>query len=77
MKDYRFLLPNTLGYLSEAPGVPNCGALEELLTRSRAVCGGGRIFLGSFPSEIRPDYVTEPALRVLKAGVSNKGLTSQ
>jgi len=74
MKDFRFLLPNTLGYMSEESGVPNCAALEELLARSGKACGGGRIFLGSFPSEVRPDYVTEAALRVLKAHVSNTGL---
>jgi B12-binding domain/radical SAM domain protein len=74
MRDFRFLLPNALGYMSETPGVPNCDALEELLARSRKVCNGGRLFLGSFPSEVRPDYVTEPALRVLRAGVSNAGL---
>jgi radical SAM superfamily enzyme YgiQ (UPF0313 family) len=60
--------------MSEKCGVPNCAALEELLARSSKACGGGRIFLGSFPSEVRPDYVTEPALRVLKAHVSNTGL---
>jgi B12-binding domain/radical SAM domain protein len=74
MKDFRFLLPNALGYMSEQPGVPNCAALEELLARSGRACGGGRLFLGSFPSEVRPDYVTERALRVIKAYVSNAGL---
>jgi len=74
MKDFRFLLPNALGYMSEQPGVPNCAALDELLARSRKVCGGGRLFLGSFPSEVRPDYVTEKALLVLKSYVSNAGL---
>jgi B12-binding domain/radical SAM domain protein len=74
MKDFRFLLPNALGYMSEAPGVPNCEALDELLGRSRRACRGGRLFLGSFPSEIRPDYVTEAALRVLRSRVSNRGL---
>jgi B12-binding domain/radical SAM domain protein len=74
MKDFRFLLPNTLGYLAERPGVANCEALMELLARSKSACGGGRIFLGSFPSEMRPEYVSLRALRVLKAYVSNEGL---
>jgi B12-binding domain/radical SAM domain protein len=74
MKDFRFLLPNALGYMSTTPGVPNTGALEELLTRSKEACGDGRLFMGSFPSEIRPEYVTEEALRVLRASVSNAGL---
>jgi B12-binding domain/radical SAM domain protein len=74
MRDFRFLLPNALGYLSDAPGVPNCAALEELLARSRAACREGRLFLGSFPSEVRPDYVSEEALAVLREYVSNAGL---
>ena len=74
MKDFRFLLPNALGYMSEKAGTPNCAALDELLARSSKVCGGGRLFLGSFPSEVRPDYVTERALRVIKAYVSNTGV---
>jgi B12-binding domain/radical SAM domain protein len=74
MRDYRFLLPNTLGYMSDRAGAPNCEALDELLDRTSRACGGGRVFLGSFPSEVRPDYVTERALRVLKKYVSNKGL---
>ncbi|MFH1220614.1 MAG: TIGR04013 family B12-binding domain/radical SAM domain-containing protein [Candidatus Eisenbacteria bacterium] len=74
MKDIRLLLPNALGYRSEAPAVPNCEALEELLRRASLAADGGRIFLGSFPSEIRPDYVTPEAVAVLKKYVSNRKL---
>jgi B12-binding domain/radical SAM domain protein len=74
MKDIRLLLPNALGYRSEAPAVPNCEALEELLRRASLATDGGRIFLGSFPSEIRPDYVTPEAVAVLKKYVSNRKL---
>lgn len=74
MRDFRFLLPNALGYMSERPKVPNCEALEDLLELSRRASRGGRIFLGSFPSEVRPDYVTEQALKILKRSVSNSGI---
>jgi B12-binding domain/radical SAM domain protein len=71
MKDFRFVLPNALGYGSELPGEPNCNALGDLLERVRSRARGGRIFLGSFPSEARPEYVTAGALGVLKKYVSN------
>jgi B12-binding domain/radical SAM domain protein len=72
MKDFRFVLPNALGYASSEPGVVNCEALDNLLSGTRARARGGRIFLGSFPSEVRPDYVTGEAIRILKAYVSNR-----
>jgi B12-binding domain/radical SAM domain protein len=72
MKDFRLLLPNALGYMSERASEPNCAALEELLRRARRAASGGRVFLGSVPSEMRPDYVTPDALAILKEYVSNR-----
>ena len=74
MKDFRLLLPNALGYMSEAPGVPNCEMLEELLARVTLAASGKKIFLGSFPSEVRPDYVTPRAIGILKEFVANRQL---
>jgi len=74
MEDYRFVLPNALGYASERPGEPNCDALSALLERTRSKARGGRLFLGSFPSEARPEYVTAEALGILKRHVSNQRL---
>jgi len=71
MMDIRLLLPNALGYESQSPGVPNCGAIEKLLAAMRQAGGSCRIFLGSFPSEVRPDYVTPEAIAVLKKYVAN------
>lgn len=72
MKDYRFVLPNALGYGSGRPGEPDCDALSALLERARSKARGGRLFLGSFPSEARPEYVTPEALAILKQHVSNE-----
>jgi radical SAM superfamily enzyme YgiQ (UPF0313 family) len=72
MKDFRLLLPNALGYGSSTPGEPNCEMLEELLRRATLAAGAGRVFLGSFPSEMRPDYVTPEAVGILKLYVSNR-----
>lgn len=72
MRDFRFLLPNALGYAGGTPGKPDCDALAALLEGASQHAGGGRIYLGSFPSEVRPDYVTAEAVGLLKAYVSNK-----
>jgi B12-binding domain/radical SAM domain protein len=72
MKDIRLLIPNALGYGAAAPGSPNCDLLEDLLARVKAAAAGGRVYLGSFPSEIRPDYVTPEAMRILRKYVSNR-----
>lgn len=71
MQDFRFLLPNALGYGAGQPGLPDCEALAALLERASEQLGRGRIFLGSFPSEVRPDYVTDDAIRLLKVYVAN------
>jgi B12-binding domain/radical SAM domain protein len=72
MKDFRLLLPNALGYMSQEAGSPNCEMLEELLRRARLAAGAGRVFLGSVPSEMRPEYVTAEAFGILKKYVSNR-----
>ena len=74
MRDIRLLLPNALGYGSREPARPDCDALDELLSRISSDSKPSRIWLGSFPSEVRPDYVTEDALDVLKRYVSNRTL---
>jgi B12-binding domain/radical SAM domain protein len=74
MQDFRLLLPNALGYRSTQAGRPNCDALDELLACIASGAKSRRIWLGSFPSEVRPDYVTEDALGVLKRYVTNRSL---
>lgn len=74
MKDIRLLLPNALAYGSTEPGNPNCGALNELLGRVSSSCGSAKVYLGSFPSEVRPDYVTPEAVAILRKHVSNDNL---
>jgi len=68
----RFVAPIGLAYGSERPGEPNPGAIEELLRGVRSV--GGKPYLGTFPSETRPEYVTKETLRVLRRYAANKRL---
>lgn len=72
IKDFRFITPNALGYMSDN-GKPNIKAIETLLKSIRNIIkGGGRIFFGTFPSEIRPEYVNNEVLNILKNYVDNK-----
>jgi B12-binding domain/radical SAM domain protein len=74
MRDVRFLSPSALAYGSP-DGSPDLDAVEELLARAREAIGpAGRLFLGSFPSEVRPEHVTPEALRLLRRHVANDNL---
>lgn len=74
MKDFRLLLPNALGYMSRTAKEPNYEMLEELLGRVTRAAAGKKVFLGFFPSEVRPDYVTPEAVAILKRHVANRQL---
>jgi B12-binding domain/radical SAM domain protein len=74
MRYFRLLAPNALGYCAVVPGIPNCESLEEILRRVKSASRDGRIYLGSFPSEVRPDYMTEEAVLILKRYVTNRRL---
>jgi len=70
----RFLAPNALAYGS-ADGGLDLDALEQLLEAVRDAVGPHvKLYLGTFPSEVRPDHVSLPALRVLKRAVANRDL---
>lgn len=74
LTDVRFITPTSLSYGSQDESV-NLDAIEELLSRIRSTIGeAGKIFFGSFPSEVRPEHVTPEALRLLKRYVDNDNL---
>ncbi len=73
-RDVRFISPTSLSYGSADERV-NLPAVEELLSKVRAAMGAdGRIFFGTFPSEVRPEHVTPEALALLKRFVDNDNL---
>ncbi|MBI5067632.1 MAG: TIGR04013 family B12-binding domain/radical SAM domain-containing protein [Deltaproteobacteria bacterium] len=73
-RDVRFVTPSALAYGS-ADGAPRLDRVEALLEAVRAAVGSeGRLFLGTFPSEIRPEHVTPEALRLLRRLVDNRSL---
>ncbi|MHA2345326.1 MAG: TIGR04013 family B12-binding domain/radical SAM domain-containing protein, partial [Candidatus Hodarchaeales archaeon] len=55
--DIRFIAPNSLGYQEKKRGLPNVEVLKDLIRRIREF--DVRIFMGTFPSEVRPEYITE------------------
>jgi len=73
-RDVRFVTPSALAYGSD-DGSPRLDRVEALLTAVRAAVGKeGRIFLGTFPSELRPEHVSPEALRLLRRAVDNRAL---
>ena len=70
--DIRFIAPNSLGYMEKKRGVPNIPKLKELIHRIKQY--DVRLFLGTFPSEIRPEYITEDSISILST-VDNKQLS--
>ena len=74
LRDVRFITPTALSYGSFGPE-PDLDAVAELLSGVRAeLPSHGRIFFGSFPSEVRPEHVTPEAMRLLRQYVGNDNI---
>jgi len=58
--DIRFIAPNSLGYKEKKRGIPNFLALKELV--DQVTSNDVRLFFGTFPSEVRPEYLNEETL---------------
>lgn len=73
--DIRFITPNAFSYGSKDGKKLNLLALEELLKEiKRVLKDKGRIFLGTFPSEVRPDFVLEETIILLKKYAYNDSI---
>jgi len=74
LRDVGFITPTALSYGSQSEE-PDLAAVEELLAACREGIGpGGRVFFGSFPSEIRPEHVSREALRLVKKYCFNNNI---
>jgi B12-binding domain/radical SAM domain protein len=67
----RFVAPNAFAYGSDDGRTPNLRALERLVRTAREA-GFEEVFLGSFPSEVRPDSVTPEVLALVRELCSNR-----
>jgi B12-binding domain/radical SAM domain protein len=70
-KDIRFTSPNSLAYGSDGlqPRLDKVEALLKALAEQKKP-----IYFGTFPSEVRPEFVSEPALELLTKYCANRTL---
>ena len=69
-KRMKFLASNAFAYGSDGRQ-PNLAALKDLLEMLKGI-GVPEIHLGSFPSEVRPDFVTPEVMQLVAPYLSNK-----
>jgi B12-binding domain/radical SAM domain protein len=75
LDDIRFITPNAFSYGSADGKQLNLSSLRELLSGVRQVLGRqGRIFFGSFPSEVRPEHVTPETVALVREFADNDNL---
>ncbi|NVM36233.1 MAG: TIGR04013 family B12-binding domain/radical SAM domain-containing protein [Candidatus Lokiarchaeota archaeon] len=74
--DIRFITPNAFSYGSIDGKNLNLKKLEDLLINIRKIIGkNGRIFLGTFPSEVRPEHVSNDTLDLVLKYADNDNIT--
>lgn len=75
LTDIRFITPNSFSYGSQDGKKLNIVKLEELLSNIRKILNSdGKIFFGSFPSEVRPEHVTEETIDLVLKYADNDNL---
>ncbi|MFQ6057028.1 MAG: TIGR04013 family B12-binding domain/radical SAM domain-containing protein [Methanosarcinales archaeon] len=75
LTDIRFITPNAFSYGSSDGKKLNLEAIENLLKSIRDIIKNkGRIFFGTFPSEVRPEFVNEETIRLIKTYTNNDNL---
>lgn len=73
--DFRTLSPNAMAYGSNDGFLLNLPEIEKMLhTVSETLGPNGRIFFGSFPSEIRPEHITKDSLDLIQKFAANKNI---
>jgi B12-binding domain/radical SAM domain protein len=73
--DLRFITPNALSYGSKTGISVNYQKLKNLLVSIREILGKeGRIFFGTFPSEIRPEHINQDTLNLIKEYTDNDNI---
>lgn len=75
VRDVRFISPNAFAYGSGDGRRPEPDRIEALLAGVReALPQPGRIFFGSFPSEVRPEFVTPETIALVRRFAANTSL---
>jgi len=75
LRDIRFITPNSFCYGSRNGKELNLEAVEDLLKSVRDIIKNkGRIFFGTFPSEVRPEHVNSETIELVKRYANNDNL---
>ncbi|XRO75501.1 TIGR04013 family B12-binding domain/radical SAM domain-containing protein [Methanocaldococcus sp. 28A] len=75
LKDIRFITPNAFAYGSKDGKTLNIDKIEKLLENIREILNkDGRIFFGTFPSEVRPEHVNDETIDLILKYADNKSL---
>jgi B12-binding domain/radical SAM domain protein len=69
-----FLSPNAFAYGSPNGIEPNFDAIERLLKGIKAIPKINKIQFGTFPSEVRPEFVTKEIMQLVKPYITNTHL---
>ncbi|MEO0271316.1 MAG: TIGR04013 family B12-binding domain/radical SAM domain-containing protein [candidate division WOR-3 bacterium] len=74
--DIRFITPDAFSYGSNDGKKINLLELEELLKNVKKIIKPeGRIFFGTFPSEVRPEHVNEETIELILKYADNDNIT--
>lgn len=75
LTDIRFISPNAFSYGSKDGKTLNILKVEELLSNVRSLIGNsGKVFFGSFPSEVRPEHVTTETINIVSKYADNDNI---
>ena len=76
LTDIRYITPNAFAYGSQDGKRINLEKVEDLLSNTRNIIGKkGRIYFGTFPSEVRPEHVTQETLDLVLEYANNDNIT--
>ncbi|WP_041083374.1 TIGR04013 family B12-binding domain/radical SAM domain-containing protein [Thermotoga profunda] len=70
----RFISPNSFGYGSIDGIKPNVNAIDTMLFELKKI-GMREIYFGTFPSDVRPESVSDDLLKAIKKYVNNRSIT--
>lgn len=75
-KDIRFISPDAFSYGAENSKKQDLTVIETLLKElHRIISGRGRLFYGTFPSEVRPDSVNDDVLSMISKYCDGRTIT--
>ncbi|KKK81393.1 hypothetical protein LCGC14_2813900 [marine sediment metagenome] len=76
LTDIRFITLNAFSYGSKDGKELDLDQIEELLSNTREIIRKqGRIYFGTFPSEVRPEHISQESLELVLKYANNENIT--